>query len=728
MSKNGLTKRIMFIVLNMIIVCILSMTVFAKEDDEIYVAKVGNDYYTDLESAVNAFNGYGGTLTLLADCSKTLETREHWITVTSGGVFDLNGYELRATGGSSVINIKTGNMNFTLKDSSEQGTGRISGSSYSIWHDGSWDVFIQSGTYQNFIRIGNGSLIINGGTFENNAFGNVKDDEAKIVLNGGTFEMGIWFPGFDNQTVYEILGEGKTYEVDGIIKPRSSIQDLGDVYEFEKYKCVKIVNETDAVASFTYYTSPNSKTPNVDLCSSLSVAFEREKNGAYYDAYITLLKDTNENITVDSDVSLIFEAKADGVFTFVDNGDSIYLEKNLPEGMILKVKHNTYELKESVLNSIIFNQGEGVSTSVDQIQPVDGGVAARKIGAGICLVHVHEWVYNKTTEEGKETITAYCKYPQSCVLDSDEFAVSVTMNDVSFVYDYTQNRVPRPLYTMEYVGRYTETIPDKNDVVFYDENGNVLSEAPTQPGNYTARVVFGDQTAKASIIIKKETLDASFFNVILPEHSIYDGTIHSAEVNLATGVIGVGDITIKYNGDDSLPINAGTYQVTIDVSEGTYFEGIENLHSDNWIFTIDKTNQSAPAVSKVDETIANKNDGKIVDVDSSMEYRKAGENVYAGVEGNEIQNLSAGEYFIRFKENDNYYASPETAVIIEAGRMPIIIDTENPEDTPSQIPATGDSSNIWLYWILFIGSIGVIKTIGKVTHIFYKKRDTNITL
>ncbi|MBQ3125845.1 MAG: hypothetical protein IJC15_02135, partial [Clostridia bacterium] len=277
------------------------------------IAKVNSKYCASLSEAATAFAA-GGTFTLLADCMEWQSEGRHWITLTGGGTFDLNGHTLTAKGGSSVLHITAGNTPLTIKDSSSGGTGKITGASYSIWHDGDGDVSIESGIYQNFIRNQNGSLIINGGTFENNAFGNVQDDEAKVVVNGGTFLRGLWFTAGNNQNVFEILGQGKTYQTGDEIWSRARVQALGDVYEFQKDSCVTIAKESDAIASFTYCETNSDTTPDVYLFTSLSAAIAKANSVANADAndYITLHKDSSEDITVSRDICMVFEGKASG--------------------------------------------------------------------------------------------------------------------------------------------------------------------------------------------------------------------------------------------------------------------------------------------------------------------------------------------------------------------------------------------------------------------------------
>ena len=180
-------------------------------------------------------------------------------------------------------------------------------------------------------------------------------------------------------------------------------------------------------------------------------------------------------------------------------------------------------------------------------------------------------------------------------------------------------------------------------------------------------------------------------------------------------------------------------------------------------FNIAKADQAAPSVNKADETFAGKNDGKITDVSDKMEYRVNGGTTYTAISGSIIENLADEKYYVRLKGDSNYNASPDTEIVIAAGRMLVVtykadgqvVDTinveygkdataptiptkngytktaptwdkdgknitadteinavytqdpiEQPEDTKS--PQTGDNSNFWLWVALMLLSGGML--------------------
>ena len=220
------------------------------------------------------------------------------------------------------------------------------------------------------------------------------------------------------------------------------------------------------------------------------------------------------------------------------------------------------------------------------------------------------------------------------------------------------------------------------------------------------------------------------------------------------------DYTITNN----VQTNAGTYNVVVALKDTVNYEWDDGSTSAlTFEFNIAKANQTAPIVNKSDETISGKNDGKITNVSSKMEYRVNGEETYTAITSEALDNLADEKYYIRFKGENNYNASPDTEVVIAAGRMLVVtykadgqvVDTinveygknataptiptktgytktaptwdkdgknitadteinavytqdpiEQPEDTKS--PQTGDNSNFWLWVALMLLSGGML--------------------
>lgn len=104
----------------------------------------------------------------------------------------------------------------------------------------------------------------------------------------------------------------------------------------------------------------------------------------------------------------------------------------------------------------------------------------------------------------------------------------------------------------------------------------------TAKGNFSGEIT-------ATYTIEKVTPKAEDFAVVLPSALIYDGVAKTATVEPATGVSGMGGITVKYySGSKPLadaPTDVGSYTVRLDVAEGTNYKAITNLEVGSFTVT-----------------------------------------------------------------------------------------------------------------------------------------------
>lgn len=106
------------------------------------------------------------------------------------------------------------------------------------------------------------------------------------------------------------------------------------------------------------------------------------------------------------------------------------------------------------------------------------------------------------------------------------------------------------------------------------------------------------------------------------------------------------------------PVDAGTYIVTV-TGKGAY-EGSFTKE-----FVIKKAAQSVVPVGLIANPISCRDgSGTIIGVTTAMEYRKVGDADYKKCASSTITGLAAGEYEVRYAENDNYLASDDVTVTI----------------------------------------------------------------
>ena len=106
------------------------------------------------------------------------------------------------------------------------------------------------------------------------------------------------------------------------------------------------------------------------------------------------------------------------------------------------------------------------------------------------------------------------------------------------------------------------------------------------------------------------------------------------------------------------PVNAGTYVVTV-TGKGAYVGSFTKE------FVINKAAQTDVPVGLIVNPISCRDGSGTIDgVTIAMEYRKVGDTDYTKCMSSKITGLAAGEYQIRYAEDDNYLASADVTVTI----------------------------------------------------------------
>ena len=138
----------------------------------------------------------------------------------------------------------------------------------------------------------------------------------------------------------------------------------------------------------------------------------------------------------------------------------------------------------------------------------------------------------------------------------------------------------------------------------------------------------------------------------------YNGSVHTATVN------GYDPATMDISGNTAT--DAGDYTVRVTSKTGKWADGSTEAVTAAW--SIGKATQEAPdGLIGVAPSTVGGSDGKITGVDATMEYRAKSETIYTACTGIEIENLPAGNYFVRYAEDHNHFASPDTVVTVGDG-------------------------------------------------------------
>ena len=138
----------------------------------------------------------------------------------------------------------------------------------------------------------------------------------------------------------------------------------------------------------------------------------------------------------------------------------------------------------------------------------------------------------------------------------------------------------------------------------------------------------------------------------------YNGSEHTATVS------GYDPATMDISGNTAT--DAGDYTVRVTSKTGKWADGSTDAVTAAW--SIGKATQEAPnGLIGVAPTTEGGSDGKITGVDATMEYRAESETIYTTCTGIEIENLPAGNYFVRYAEDHNHFASPDAEVTVGEG-------------------------------------------------------------
>ena len=120
------------------------------------------------------------------------------------------------------------------------------------------------------------------------------------------------------------------------------------------------------------------------------------------------------------------------------------------------------------------------------------------------------------------------------------------------------------------------------------------------------------------------------------------------------------------------PVGAGTYIVTV-TGKGAY-EGSFTKE-----FVINKAARSDVPVGLIANPISCRDGSGTIDgVTIAMEYRKVGDADYTKCTSSKITGLAAGEYQIRYAENENYLASADVTVTIAISHNLGTLNAETP--------------------------------------------------
>ncbi len=203
--------------------------------------------------------------------------------------------------------------------------------------------------------------------------------------------------------------------------------------------------------------------------------------------------------------------------------------------------------------------------------------------------------------------------------------------------------------------------------------------------DYRNTIVDADGQIAQNVELRyRKMTDADLSATLNPTTYIYDGTAKEPEVLVVYDgqtLTKDTDYTVAYSDNK----NAGSAEVTI-TGIGVYHE---TAHLQ---FTIGKAGQAAPTGLKaVNTSKTGASDGAIENLTTAMEYSTDEIHWTKVTDGTKINQLTAGDYFVRYAETGNYLASASTKVTVAVKEDP---STGNASNTAALTGTTQKTATI----------------------------------
>ena len=203
--------------------------------------------------------------------------------------------------------------------------------------------------------------------------------------------------------------------------------------------------------------------------------------------------------------------------------------------------------------------------------------------------------------------------------------------------------------------------------------------------DYRNTIVDADGQIAQNVELRyRKMTDADLSATLNPTTYIYDGTAKEPEVLVVYDgqtLTKDTDYTVAYSDNK----NAGSAEVTI-TGIGVYHE---TAHLQ---FAIGKAGQAAPTGLKaVNTSKTGASDGAIENLTTAMEYSTDEIHWTKVTDGTKINQLTAGDYFVRYAETGNYLASASTKVTVAVKEDP---STGNGSNTAALTGTTQKTATI----------------------------------
>lgn len=215
-------------------------------------------------------------------------------------------------------------------------------------------------------------------------------------------------------------------------------------------------------------------------------------------------------------------------------------------------------------------------------------------------------------------------------------------------------------------------------------NGYTLVRLNTG-GEERNAIVDADGNIATNIVLRyRQMTDSDMVITLDKTEYVYDGAAKKPAVTVVyagESLVEGTDYTVEYRNNT----NAGTAKVMV--------AGKGAIHNSKELtFTIQKGELKAPSGIKMTPVSkAGAKDGTIANVSADMEY-STDQVTWMEIAGTEITGLQAGDYYIRYKESQNYHASPATKITVAVNGAGTTTEAGSTADDSDKTTATSESA------------------------------------
>ena len=292
--------------------------------------------------------------------------------------------------------------------------------------------------------------------------------------------------------------------------------------------------------------------------------------------------------------------------------------------------------------------------------PITWGIDSGNLPAGLTLDEATGEISGTPTAAGTASFTV--KAENSAGSDTKELSIAIakaapTEHTVTVTSGGNGTASASPAKAVAGAEITLSATPDKG---YHLKEWQV--ESPTGLVITNNKFTMPDSNVEVKAIFEEDAppapTDPAKPNISVTGAYTYNGSVHTATVS------GYDPATMDISGNTAT--DAGDYTVRVTSKTGKWADGSTDAVTAAW--SIGKATQEAPiGLNGVAPTTEGGSDGKITGVDATMEYRAESEITYTACTGIEIENLSAGNYFVRYAEDHNHFASPDAEVTVGEG-------------------------------------------------------------